>query len=449
MLTNNLSSKRGTMVPGKKPPHWLGWLELVVMGVLAPWFLVPSLGFHPWLMAVPLVFWGVRLFVTHRLTQPSPLSIPITGMTLMLGISMLATFSPSLSLPKVVGIYFGIILYFVIINNLSWNLAVHFLLPAILVAGFTIAVLSLFGMEWTESKLPIVGPVLKDISQQIPRLITNLPRTREGISTNQLGGTLVLFIPLQTTYLIYAIRTVREKIWAWMRVLSSGVGLSLTLVVLLLTQSRGAIASAFIVLSALSIFYLRRRWWAMAVLLLLAFAVAGVLIFSPETSQTFISERFVENELLLSARPIIWSSACRIIQDYSLTGIGLDTFPSVLAARYPNFLIPAEQALMITHAHNLYLQTALDLGVPGLIAFLALLAIVTWMLVITVKKTASPLVQNVAVGLLLGLGAQLIYGWIDCIALGQKPSIFFWVYLALSTLIYQHTTGKPVHPPIQ
>jgi putative inorganic carbon (HCO3(-)) transporter len=437
------------MVPDIKSPRWLWWLELVVMGALAPWFLVPSLGFRTWLMAVPLVFWGVRLVVTHRLTQPSPLSIPIIGMTLMLGISMLATFSPSLSLPKVAGIYFGIILYFVIINNLSWNLATHLLLPAILVAGFTIAGLSLFGMEWTESKLPIVGPVLKDISQQIPRLMTNLPRTREGISTNQLGGTLVLFIPLQTTYLIYTIKTIKEKTWTWMRVMSSSVGLAPTLFVLLLTQSRGAIASAFIVVSGLSIFYLRKRWWVMVALLLLAFAVAGVLIFSPETGQAFINENFVESELILSARPIIWSSACRIIQDYPLTGIGLDTFPSILAARYPNFLIPAEQALMITHAHNLYLQTALDLGVPGLIAFLALLAIAGWMLLTTVKEAASPLVQNVAVGLLLGLGAQFIYGWIDCIALGQKPSIFFWVYLALSTLIYQHTTGKPVLPPIK
>jgi hypothetical protein len=38
----------------------------------------------------------------------------------------------------------------------------------------------------------------------------------------------------------------------------------------------------------------------------------------------------------------------------------------------------------------------------------------------------------------LGLVAQLLYGWIDCIALGQKPSIFWWVYLALSTILFKN-----------
>ena len=150
-----------------------------------------------------------------------------------------------------------------------------------------------------------------------------------------------------------------------------------------------------------------------------------------EAESVEISDSF---DLML--RSELWSRAYRMLQDHPYTGIGFDTFSKVLSARYPTFQMPVERSQVIPHAHNLYLQTALDLGIPGLIAFLSLHGIVGWMLIRTVRFSNSPLVQATAIGLLLGLVAQLLYGWIDCIALGQKPSIFFWVYLALSTVVY-------------
>jgi O-antigen ligase len=43
----------------------------------------------------------------------------------------------------------------------------------------------------------------------------------------------------------------------------------------------------------------------------------------------------------------------------------------VVPVLYPLFTVPLDSD--IAHAHNIFLQTALDLGIPGLVAYLALL----------------------------------------------------------------------------
>ena len=64
---------------------------------------------------------------------------------------------------------------------------------------------------------------------------------------------------------------------------------------------------------------------------------------------------------------------------FSITGIGMGMFGTVADILYPFFLAP--QALFPTH--NLVLQVGVDLGLPGLIGWLATLLVViavTWRL---------------------------------------------------------------------
>ena len=420
-------------------PRWLSMLELLTVASLAPWFLVPGLGFRPWMMAVPLLYWGLRLLFSRQLTAPTPLAAPILGMSAMLGVSMLVSFDPARSLPKAAGLYYGIIVYFALVNTLSWTLTKRIVLPGVLLAGFAMAGLSLFGMRWTGTKLPWIGEPLAEMGKQLPRLLNNIPRAEKGISTNQLGGTLILLIPMQAAFFIHSLTILRGKVGDWARRLALGGGLCLSLFVLLLTQSRGAIAAAMVVLSLLLLFSLRRRRWLILLLIALSIVLGGALIFTAlENGQfTEAAAEEITGSLALKSRPEIWARAYRMLQDHPYTGIGLDTFPKVLSARYPTFQIRPESSQTIPHAHNLYLQTALDLGLPGLMCFLALHMIVGWMLIQSWRNAHSPFMQTAAVGLFLGLVAQLLYGWVDCIALGQKPSIFFWVTLALSTILFK------------
>ncbi len=61
-----------------------------------------------------------------------------------------------------------------------------------------------------------------------------------------------------------------------------------------------------------------------------------------------------------------------MLRDMPFTGIGLAAFPAVMDIFYPSFL--AGPNANVPHAHNLYLQAGLDLGVFGMAAFTALLA---------------------------------------------------------------------------
>jgi putative inorganic carbon (HCO3(-)) transporter len=413
-------------------------LEIGALCLLAPWFIVPSLGFQPWMMSIPLIFWVIRLFSADRKVTHTPLDIPILVMGIMLGISMVVTCDLELSLPKVAGIFYGIVAYSVMSNHVSWNLVKRLILPSLILAGFLIAGLSLLGMRWSNAKLPLIGEQLQSIGKSIPRLLNSIPRAEKGISANQLGGTLILLIPLQATLFIFSIRTQQGQVLGWPRTVGCGLVLCLNLFVLLLTQSRGALAAGVVTLSTLSLFYIQRRRWLITILVLPSLLLGGVLILMNQPAEMIVEEelREISDSFALKNRPEIWSRAYRMIKDHPYTGIGFDTFPTVLSARYPTFLIRPDDARVIPHAHNLYLQTALDLGIPGLVAFLALHFITSWMLIRTVRDTNSHLMRAIAVGLLLGLGAQLLYGWVDCIALGQKPSIFFWGYLGLSTVIF-------------
>ena len=75
-------------------------------------------------------------------------------------------------------------------------------------------------------------------------------------------------------------------------------------------------------------------------------------------------------------RVYIWSLAVESIQANPTTGVGLGAF-RMLAG--PALQEGIAQPFLVVHAHNVFLQVALDVGVPGLIAYLALLGVrPTW-----------------------------------------------------------------------
>ena len=93
------------------------------------------------------------------------------------------------------------------------------------------------------------------------------------------------------------------------------------------------------------------------------------------------------------------------------------------------------------HAHNEFLQVALDIGLLGLIGFLSIY-IVAYLMILKLWKTyhlqytSTPecTVNKITLlGLAGGLTTHLLYGFFDAIALGAKPGFIFWMLLGLIT----------------
>jgi putative inorganic carbon (HCO3(-)) transporter len=146
--------------------------------------------------------------------------------------------------------------------------------------------------------------------------------------------------------------------------------------------------------------------------------------------------------------------ALSIVQDFPLTGTGLGTFRRLVFVLNP--VLEANHTADIGHAHNVLLQVALDLGLPGLVAYLALVGIALWIgwraawmpgprEVDAPPAPASgektPLVKGefrwLGIGIVGSLLAFHVYGLTDAIALGAKPGVAFWMILALSAALWR------------
>jgi len=153
----------------------------------------------------------------------------------------------------------------------------------------------------------------------------------------------------------------------------------------------------------------------------------------------------------LDFRLDIWSRAIYGIQDFPITGLGMNVFRKALPVLYPVFRIGPD--VEIAHAHNEFLQAALDLGIPGLIALLGLYIGAFWMLADIWKATRDPLrntescslvTRSLTLGLGGGLFAHFVYGLTDAVALGAKPGLLFWMLLALIAGLYMRSQKQVV-----
>ena len=83
-----------------------------------------------------------------------------------------------------------------------------------------------------------------------------------------------------------------------------------------------------------------------------------------------------------------------LIQDFALTGVGPGMVEPVIKLLYPTFLITPENNF--AHIHNLYLQIAIEMGFPGLIAHLSLYLILLYLLLQRVRDRSAVFSQALA-----------------------------------------------------
>jgi putative inorganic carbon (HCO3(-)) transporter len=202
-----------------------------------------------------------------------------------------------------------------------------------------------------------------------------------------------------------------------------------------LAASRGAL----IAVAAGVIVVLWLRWprlgWLLPLLLL---AAGGAFLWlGPETLLDQMGSDGAVGGL--AERLEIWSRALYALQDFSFTGVGLGAFNQVIPLLYPYFLIPP--SVDIPHAHNLVLQVGVDLGVPGLIAWLAILLTVFAHLGVTLRQHRDGLTAALAAGVLGGLVAMLAHGLLDAPLWGTKLAFLPWLLFALAVLAANEPTN--------
>jgi putative inorganic carbon (HCO3(-)) transporter len=200
---------------------------------------------------------------------------------------------------------------------------------------------------------------------------------------------------------------------------------------LILTQSRGAYLGFGI--SLLALLGLR---WPQAARVAIPLAIIAALAGATLVGWDRVADELTAGDATsgLDQRVEIWSRAIYAIQDFSLTGLGLGTFERVIAVLYPLFLNPEGT---VPDAHSLFLQVAVDLGLPGLVAYLALLGL-TFASGFSAYRTFRRKGQSALAGLCLVCIAGLpgTYGLTDSANWPTKLAFVPWAVMGLLVGLY-------------
>jgi len=304
------------------------------------------------------VLLAIRL-VTKAGFKRTPVDWGIAGLILMFPITLWATAIPAITITQVLRLLAGIGLFYAIVNGIKVKTHLQFASLGITILGIALALIGLVNTTWILDKLPLIPG---SIYARLPTILA------DTIHPNVLAGYLVLLSPISLAILLFAWKDLPIRD----RVLYS-IAAALMTAVVLLTQSRGAI-SAYMVIAGVLITLRWKHGWIIFITISLI-ALIGVVSLGTGAflDQTQITGDSAEK---LEGRIEIWSRGIYMLKDFPLTGIGMGLFGDTADAIFPFFI---NRPGSVPHAHNLFLQIGIDLGVPGLISWLSIFLVIGYL----------------------------------------------------------------------
>jgi putative inorganic carbon (HCO3(-)) transporter len=421
-------------------------LEWVWLAAILPLILFLPEQTFGLLLLTPL-FWLLRRYLDGRFLPNTPLNLSLAVMAAMAAVGVSLTPDMSLTLPKAAGLAYGGALFSVVAaqaGRSQRHLTVALCL--FLAAGLIVASFGLLGIRWSSIKFPIL---LEFLPRLTPSVAVRLPGASEGVSPNQLAGSLLWLLPvffsLAAASVIKIAPMIRRLRWSgWLlSLLLIWPGFLFFTTVFLLTQSR----SAFLGFAVGVVVIILLTFWPYRYYLLAAAPVVLLLLYllaqQPQVAQRLAAFDIEPDRLLnpdrdlgeaFVGRQAIWAASLDTFLDAPWTGVGLGAGRVVVPARYGHYF--RRPMTDIAHAHNHLLQAGLDLGLPGLVAYLALWLGAAVMIGRTLRATGDPWLNALAVGFAGALIAYFVYGISDAVALGGRPGFIFWYLLGLITAVH-------------
>jgi putative inorganic carbon (HCO3(-)) transporter len=422
-------------LPGRKPAcanKWFDAVQLAVLIAVSPLFIFPKPRLWWILFLIPLL-WLIRKIVKKRFVEPTPLNLPMFIFLAAILVTTLRAADFSHSLPKIAGTFFAIAFFYALIAVLKTGKLIHWAVSLFLAGGFFFSLVGLLGMPTFKVKHL---HILMKIKDKLPRIDFGLPGAELGFAPTVVGGILLLIIPLFFVMVIHTWKhkkdTTGNKIFPVLLI----VGLPVTGSVLLLTQARGAWAGLFIstvIMGLLFLFILMKKkkiYAAVLIGLVVVGIIAGIGIYSiTHAGQLRPGLKQAEGTLLFRIQ--LWDLTVPVISDNPLWGIGLNNFRLIPEVRY-----------FLSHPHNQFLDVAVELGIPALAAFLAILLAMGYMCIQVWRNSRDSRMRIAVLGLGWGQLAHLFFCLTDAIPPGAKVGILSWISLALITGIYNYNLSR-------
>ncbi|MEM7801115.1 MAG: O-antigen ligase family protein [Chloroflexota bacterium] len=419
---------------------WLVFLLCLPIVVFISFLLLPLLLIFPILLLI-------RRLSVGRFVPPTVINGPLMLLLVMTGVSLYATYDVELSLRKVVGLVYGILLFWSLVHFMRANVQRVFMIIGLLVAtGWGVLALGLLAGN-LQAKVPLLWPLMEMIYGTYDLLPVAVERS---INPNEIGGALLWVLPM-AWILLYGLLTIQLSLPPLQQIVILGIMTLSTFAftgLLIITQSRGALLGFAVAM--LLVGWLAGTWPRRLVKAGILSGLILLILLILLTDVGFVVERLSylggfslnpvgapdEGIFSLTGRLEIWARGIYGLQDFPFTGMGMNTFRRIVHVLYPFFTLSPETD--IAHAHNHLLQAGLDLGIPGLVAYLALWIAITILLVRKWRDSDAGSWERL---LVLGSGGSLlayfVFGIVDAIALGARPGFIFWILLAISISVGQ------------
>ncbi len=401
---------------------WIDGVMAVCLLAMAPLFLFPQIRFV-WVYAIAAVLLLVRGAVKRAFLEKTALDAAVCLLLLMLMASCYAGADVTVSLGKIAGLLFGALLFYAAVALMKTERTVWLGLQALMAVGIGLALIGVVDMDlYPEFKFGRV--VLAVIS--VPRHHWNLPGAEAGVSANALAGVLLLAAPLVLVMLWGPIGT-RGRGAAWLERLALLAGALVLVAVVFLSQSY----SAWIALPlSLWLIGLNRKWKLVS---LMGALVVGLSIWTIDPLRESLAPTRASSgiSVKIAGRYPYWAAGLDAMRSHPIFGLGLNTLR-----------LDPRIGYVRAHAHNQFITTGAELGVPGLIAYLAMLVGASWMAWDVARHARIRWMRTAAGGLIAGQLAFHMFGLGDAIPLGTKVGVLFWVSLALIAAMHRFTVSE-------
>ncbi len=352
--------------------------------------------------ALALVFIA-RGLLTRSFLPATAANWPNLLLLLVLPVGLWASTDAAASWPVIYKAIAGFAIFYGLagLAGARWMRALPWLL---IVVSAGLALMVLLGANWATAKVSFLPDTIYSLLPTV-----RLPWRPEGIHPNLAGSAMAwLLLPAAALALWGRDRRLRGL---------AAVAAALLAVTLLLSQSRGAWLGAAVGLLAMPALRYRRWWILLAVALVVGLAAA--LIIGPAQIVGAIFPATAAEEVTVNTLPgrlELWTRALAMLHDFGPSGAGPGQFEQVVMVLYPPFFTGLLGGFQ--HAHNLFLQMAVDFGVPGLVAFVALLiALGAGMVAATWRWPASTEPDAALAALTAGLFGSLlalaVHGLVD------------------------------------
>ena len=379
----------------------------VLLSILYPRALLGAVG-------IGIFFWFVRWLANGHFTVQTPVDEGILLLLLMIPVTLWATALPAKTYPQVYRLLTGVLLFYAIVNWTHTYYRLQWIVAGAILASFFLALFATISVEWVQEKLLFIPASLYDRFNLL---------VKDTVHRNVMAGNLIILFPISLGLLLFVWKELR----GWNRLLLTLVTCTI-FGILILTQSRGALVALGVVL----ILLIALRWkWGWIVIPISLSAVVGVIaLWGKDKFLALLSSGVSLGGL--EGRLEVWLRAIYMIQDFPFTGVGLGLFGDVADNLYPFFLSAPGS---VPHAHNLFLQIAVDVGIPGLIAWLAILFIMltlAWQLHRYGHLGGDPWTAGLGAGLLCSQMALITHGLLDAVTWGAvRPAPTLWAVWGL------------------